>query len=263
MRRRSLYRLRVTVTAIAVVTVVLGVTGCGSSHSHSPFNGPARTTNASAPATTAHHTSTSPVPVTSTTTATTDATTAPTPSPTTATSDTSGGSGTQTWTMDITFGSGYTGGIQITAGPIEHANQTDVGVCPNVNPSTDAEIPMTIMYTNTTPNFSSNSGVSMGTPDNFDGGIVDSGGCEGGQQTAGATETPDSPLQSGRSFTYSVFVWVPNYYTPQTPSGDPSELDGIVTLGTSMGVRNETYATTGPDGEPKDASSLNLSALAG
>jgi hypothetical protein len=201
----------------------------------------------------------------STTSSTAKSVLATTPETTTTSSAASPG-GSNTWQISMKVEGGYVFQATLALQGIAHAKTTDVGSCQELNLGTDAEVAGTLTLTNKTPGFSAEPGINLwfgtGTPDYA---VVDSSGCEDAN-TNGAVFYATSPLRQGQSIHESIFLVIPDFYSPQFPDGDSAALSRPLALTYqppgSETFGSATYTITGPSGRTSNGPNLSLSTFA-
>lgn len=166
---------------------------------------------------------------------------------------------------------GYTYLDTLAFGSVTHANENDVGACPDVNTATDGEIPLKVTITNET-NFNAEPGINLwfGTTGSSVA-VVDSQGCEDAN-TDGSVAYASSPLSDGQSVGESVYIYIPALYSPQFPNGSAAVL-AEHPLGVSYDSPSQpltaqagespqiTYTVTAPDGTVSNDTDLDLGTL--
>jgi len=117
---------------------------------------------------------------------------------------------------------GYTYQATLTFQPPQHASGSAISQC-TYNPTTDAELVGTLTVTNET-NFSGEPGVSIEPNGSADVTSTNADSCDNSGTGYGFNETATSPLSQGQSFTNTIYVIIPNFYTPDHPNGDPASV---------------------------------------
>lgn len=123
---------------------------------------------------------------------------------------------------------------QFQSGSITEGSLTAGSAC-SMNPQTDAVIPAFLSVRNTSSgNFNAIGGVDLQWSSSAIGGIevgYSSGpSCDGSGSGGSGTDEVNlestNPLTPGSETSTDLFVWVPDYYSPNNPQGDPSLLAG-------------------------------------
>lgn len=172
---------------------------------------------------------------------------------------------THQWTSTATASGGYAESVLLETGTPEHFTDgmmngsVTAGSSCTINPATDAVVPAKLTVTNTSPGgFASYPAVGIGFNFEWNDAAAEVGYSDGDQcQSSDFNVDWTSSLASGHSAGIDMFFVLSNYYTPDSPDGDPSLLANaqIDFTPASDSTDDLTYTPTAPHGQGIDPSS--------
>jgi hypothetical protein len=170
------------------------------------------------------------------------------------------------WHFEWTAEGGYRYSASLALGKPEHIDADAIAPC-TAESGTSAQILGTLTITNNTPNFPARPYVDFSSSQHLLFGAGEQ--CQGEGEGDNIGYQPDSDLQPGASSTNRVALVVPEYYSPEHPSGDTEalanyEITAETEVKTPGGEGAVPVAISGPDVtslSPSDPSQFSLAAL--